>query len=368
MNDRQQTPDDAGTTTGNTLRGRQIADMLAYVLAPSDARPAALPAPPPITTLLLHAGAGALAWHCIRDNGVNATPAAGQLHQAYRLHTLQAALKELEISQVFAYLRSHGLEPLLGKGWGIARQYPELGLRPYGDIDLYVRPDQYHAVEAALRGPGALGWNVDLHRGGAQLDDRDFAVLQAHAQRLPCNGVAVNVFGPEDHLRLLCLHMLKEGVLRPLWLCDIAVALRALPPDFDWTYFCSGDARRTDWAICAIGLAHHILGAEVAGLPIADRAKNIPSWMVPVVLREWGTGKSTKGRRTPMSVRLRRPMDTLHALRERWPNAIEATVGVHGPFNEWPRLPFQLGDCLRRMGEFAWQAPRLWRGEQIIMK
>ena len=169
------------------------------------------------------------------------------------------------------------------------------------------------------------------------------------------------MFGPEDHLRLLCLHFLREGALRPLWLCDIAVALNALPPDFDWGYFLSGDERRTDWAASAIGLAHQLLGANVDGLPVEARAKNLPHWLVPVVLQQWGTGKVTKGRRTPMAIHLRHPSGVLQSLRERWPNAIEATVGMKGPFNNWPRLPYQLGDCVRRTAGFAWQIPQFLR-------
>lgn len=321
-----------------------------------------------ITPLLLNSGGGAFGWWCVRHSNLQATLEAQQLHQAYRLHTLQAAVKELEISQLFPYLRSKGLEPLLGKGWAIARQYPELGLRPYGDIDLYVRPDEYRAYEAALRQPEALSWNVDLHGGAAELNDRSFAELYAHSQVVSCNGVDVRIFGPEDHLRLLCLHFLREGALRPLWLCDIAIALDSLKSDFDWNYFLSGNPRRTDWAACAIGLAHQLLGAQIEGLPVEARAKQLPRWLAPVVLREWGTGKVTHGRRTPMSAHLRHPMSLLKSLRERWPNAIEASVRVKAPFNNWPRLPFQLWECVQRLHSFAAQMPRLLRREEVIMK
>jgi hypothetical protein len=43
----------------------------------------------------------------------------------------------------------------------------------------------------------------------------------------------------------------------------------------------------------------------------------------------------------------------LKALRTRWPNPIEATVGTRGPFNNWPRLPFQIGESLLRTASFA---------------
>jgi hypothetical protein len=54
----------------------------------------------------------------------------------------------------------------------------------------------------------------------------------------------------------------------------------------------------------------------------------------------------------------RRPAGVLRALRSRWPNAIEATVGVHGPFNGLPRLPFQLAECVSRTARFTLGLPR----------
>jgi hypothetical protein len=340
------------------LRGKLVAQMLAIheQSVQFSADELAVVAP-----LLLNSGAGAVGWWRVRHSALRKTAAAHELHQAYRLHTLHAAVKELEIAQVFTYLRAQGLEPLMGKGWVIARQYPEPGLRPYGDIDLYVRPEQYGDYVAALANPEARGWNIDLHRGAAELDDRSFDELYAHSQLVRCGETEARIFGPEDHLRLLCLHFLKEGALRPLWLLDIAIVLNSLGDSFDWTYFCKGDYRRTDWAACAIGLAHQILGAKVTGLPVEARAVNLPRWLVPVLLQQWGTGKVTKGRRVPMSVHLRHPGGAIRSLRSRWPNALEATVGMKGPFNNWPRLPFQIGDCVRRTAGFALQIPKLMR-------
>jgi hypothetical protein len=314
-----------------------------------------------VAPLLLKSGGAALGWWRIRNSGLQATQTGGELHQAYRLHSLHAALKMQEVCQVFSYLRSKGLEPLLGKGWAIARHYPELGLRPYGDIDLYVSQEQYGTFNTLLKEMESRGWQVDLHRGAAELDDRSYETLYARSQLSRLGEVEVRTFGPEDHLRLLCLHFLREGALRPLWLCDIAVALETLPPGFDWEYFLCGNERRTEWAASAIGLAHQLLGAEMDGLLIAGRVERMPRWLVPSVLKQWGAGKIIKGSRAPMSGHLRSPKGMLNSLRQRWPNPIEATVGVKGPFNNWPRLPFQLGECALRTVKFALQIPKLLR-------
>lgn len=310
-----------------------------------------------VVPLLLNSGGGAWAWRQIRQTDLKETPAAQELQQAYRMHALHVAMKQLDIARVFTHLRAQGLEPLMGKGWVIARQYPEPGLRPFGDVDLYVRRDQYNDFRAALQTPeGAV---VDLHNGAAELDDRSFEQLYAHSQLIQVGNVAARVFGPEDHLRLLCLHFLREGALRPLWLCDIAVAVAALPPEFDWDYFLSGNQRRTEWAVCTIGLAHQLMGVEIATLPIAARAAKLPRWLVPVVLEEWSKGKVTHGRRVMMATYLKHPTDVVKALLERWPNAIVATVGTKAPFNNWPRLPLQLSECVLRTAGFARKVPKL---------
>ncbi len=57
----------------------------------------------------------------------------------------------------------------------------------------------------------------------------------------------------------------------------------------------------------------------------------------------------------------RHPAHLLKALRLRWPNPIQATVRVGGPFNELPRLPFQLWECVLRTAHFLTQVPTLIR-------
>jgi hypothetical protein len=275
---------------------------------------------------------------------------AFQLQQAYRLHTLQAGVHEQEITQIIGLLRSSGVEPLMAKGWAVSRSYPEAGLRPYGDIDVCVRQDQYSAAAAVLRSPAADGYAVDLHQGFFGLKDRTFDDLYACSRLVRVGAVDVRVLGPEDHLRLLCTHMLSHGAWRPLWLCDIGAALESRPRDFDWERCLAGNRRRADWVACAFGLAHQLLGARVEDTPAAWRATHLPSWLVPTVLRQWGGGN---GQREPIVSCLRHPAGLLKALRLSWPNPILSTVEMGGAFNELPRLPFQLGQCAARSVQIA---------------
>jgi len=138
---------------------------------------------------------------------------------------------------------------------------------------------------------------------------------------------------------------------------NAAVALESRPEDFDWDRLVSGERRRAEAVACALGLAQELLGARVEGTPVAGR--RLPPWLVPAVLRQWGSGS---GWREPMSLFLRRPAGVLQELRRHWPNPIEATVGVGAPFNGFPRLPFQLASAAVRVARFALGLPvELWR-------
>jgi hypothetical protein len=303
-----------------------------------------------VEPLLLHGGVAALAWRRLRGSAADATPDS-PLQQAYRLQVLRAVVHEREVSQSFTLLRARGVEPVLGKGWAAARLYPDPGLRPYGDVDLYVRREQHAAAKAATTSKDA-GFPIDLHSGFAELDDRTPEQIEARAAHADANGCAVRIFGAEDHLRLLCLHALRHGLLRPLWLCDIAAALEGRAHGFDWDRLLWGDPTRTRWVIAAIGLAERILGARLDGVPLADRAQHLPRWLVPSVLREWGSARPAQGARRPMADAFRHPGTWLQAVRVRWPNAVEATVGLGGAFSAWPRLPYQVAECARRSAGF----------------
>ena len=322
-----------------------------------------------ITPLLLRAGAASLGWWRVRNSDLRNCAAALELQQAYRLYTLRARLHERRIVPAIALLSCAGVEPLLAKGWAAARLYPEHSLRPYGDIDLWVRARQHATAVEALSSPAAQRFQVDLHQEFRLLEylDRSWDELYERSQLLPLGTVEVRIPGPEDHLRLLCLHMFRHGVLRPLWLCDIAAALEGRSEDFDWEYCLSGDPRRSDWFVCAIGLAHQLLGARLDGIPVARRARHLPRWLLPAVLRQWGSSEHYMNSPS-MAFCLRHPARALRALRLRWPNPILATVGVGGPFNELPRLPFQLAECVSRTARFMARAMAMAMADRKLLR
>lgn len=304
-----------------------------------------------ITPLLLESGAGALAWRRLRNSPLAVTTDAGELQQAYRLHAIQAAVHESNIRQVLKLFRSAAIEPLLVKGWAIARLYPESGLRPYGDIDLCVHPGDYVKAGKVLR-DARDRYPVDLHKGSALLDYHNWDELFSRSQLLPLDEASVRVLTPEDHLRVLCFHLLRHGIERPIGLCDIAVALESRSEDFDWSTCLGKTQKHADWIGCVIGLARELLGAKLGEIPFPLK-EHQPPWIVRTVLKAWGRFFSSHfTQQAPLHFYAHHPRGLVQALAARWPTPIIGTVGVGGSFNRLPRFPYQLGYLIVRSLRF----------------
>lgn len=313
-----------------------------------------------VTPLLLGSGAGALAWWRIRNTVFHESSVAKALHEAYRLHSIHASIYQHKIKRAFALLRSAGIEPVLIKGLACARLYPEVGLRPYGDLDLCVAPEQYAAAKTLLGTEEGKSLWVDLHPGLGGCDDRNWQDVFGRSGLIPLDDENVRVLGAEDHLRLLCIHMLKHGAWRPIWLCDIAAALESVDSKFDWDYCKGQDKLRANWVICSIGLARELLGAQVADVSIAKASEGLPRWLIPTVLKQWE--KPCTNENSPPELimfSLRHPTHIPWALIARWPNPIEATIRINGTFTEMPRLPFQIGNYFMQTARFLTRLPRL---------
>lgn len=115
-----------------------------------------------------------------------------------------------------ARLSEAGLHPLLMKGPAVAAFYPEPLQREYGDIDLYLPPEEFHkapqvlGVTETMAPDGSLhfdwmGVDVDLHRR--------YFDLHLPERRLPAPGT------PEATLLMLSAHAMKHA-------CGTGVGLR----------------------------------------------------------------------------------------------------------------------------------------------
>ena len=343
--------------------GHTIARFLAGAWRPSPPPDLSAAALASIAPLLLKSGAGALAWWRLRGSALADTPAGRGLREAYRLQALEAEVHALRIADVLGRLRGAGVEPLLVKGWAMARLYPEPGLRHYSDVDLIVRTEESGVARAALR-RAPVGYAVDLHEGPGHLDAASFDELAGRAQTVALGRTTVRILEPEDHLRVLTLHALRHGIFRPIWLVDLAVAVESRPASFDWTRCFGPDRRRAEWVAGGIGLAHQLLGARLADTPVAGAAERLPGWLGRAVLRSWDYCEGVSHRPNVFQALLAGLGDARRLreeLRLRWDRPIQATLEVRGPFNGLPRLPFQLAAAALRVPELLRTIPAAGR-------
>jgi hypothetical protein len=344
--------------------GRLIAQTLAgswrTIPPPLELEPAELTA---ITPQLLGAGVAGLVWRRVRDAQLKDTPAAAELRSHYERNTVLAVIRRQGIESVTAALNSAGIESMLVKGLAAACLYGDEGLRPYVDVDICVAQAQIPAAQVVLKRLSDTGVTVDLHREFATLGGGDWEDIYSRSQLIKLGKTDVRIPSAEDHLRILSIHMLREGAWRPLWLCDVAAAVEARPANFDWN-MCLGPSRQTsNWIDCALKLAHELLGANITGTPAADDAKPLPQWLTGTVLREWAatTPSMTLRHQSPMARHLRSPRTLLPGFRHRWPNAIEGTIVSRALFNDLPRFPFQLTAYMMRGAHFALGLSRFQR-------
>ncbi|MGH9927668.1 MAG: nucleotidyltransferase family protein, partial [Pyrinomonadaceae bacterium] len=195
---------------------------------------------------------------------------------------------------------------------------------------------------------------VDVHEGAAHLDEKPYEDLFASAIVVDLEGAPVRILRPEDHLRILVVHFLHHGAWRPAGLCDIALMIENVDSKFDWDRCLTGDRKRARWITCTIELANHLLGANIDKVPSEIRHEAMPRWLEPAVLKEWENPVSIEHVvPPPLAERLQHPLETVKAIRGRWPpNPIQATVVLNGPFNDWPRIIFQTGNYLSRSVTF----------------
>jgi Uncharacterised nucleotidyltransferase len=307
-----------------------------------------------LAPLLVGSGVAGLAWRRIRHSSLASTRAGQELRDAYRVQVLLEAAHEDRLKRVFTDLRAAGVEPILIKGWAIGRTYPESGLRPSGDIDLHVSSDLYDVAAQVQNSSSDGPYDVDFSHEESDMLHFSWHQILAHSELVKLEDVEIRVMGLEHHLAALCIHFLKHGGWRPLWLCDIAAALESRSPSFDWELCLGPDARTADWIACTLGVAHVLLDVDVADTPFVERAQRLPHWLVPAILRAWERPRLSEHVAADLiTTSLRHPMSLPRALQARWLNPLEATVRVGGAFNELPRLPYQIANYALHIRRFA---------------
>ncbi len=313
-----------------------------------------------VTPLLYDSGTASLGWRRISKTDLKDCPSGEVLHQAYRLISLQSEIHEQKIEKLFRLFREAQIDAVLAKGWATAGIYPERTLRPYGDIDICVRSQHLKLVQKVIAMPEAKDCWVDLHKHFSELDERSVDDLFARSRTVPLGTEQIRILGPEDQLALSCIHLLKHGAWRPLWLCDVGVMIESPPAEFDWDLCLGRNRTRAHWIVSAIGLANRLLGVDIDQLPARMKVE-LPPWLVENVLKQWASpfaiDQPPMSHPIPMSDLLRHPAGLLEGLRQRWPNAIIATISVNGELNNLPRFPYQMANCISRIGRLLTNSP-----------
>lgn len=336
-----------------SLRLRLLREAWRHDLQPLQIRTGDLRA---ITEWALSSGVSALVWRRLASPALQQIGSASRLAEAYRQHNLEAAVHEIQVCDIFNRIRSMGVEPILFKGWALARLYPESGLRPYGDIDLWLPVDRLEDIYRVFRSEGYPLYCVELHTLFYPQYERSLAMVMERSQLIALDGIQVRVPCPEDHLRFVCLHFLHHGGWRPLWLCDVALMVESRVNNFDWDRCLAGNRKYADWIACVIGLAHNLLGADITGTPFEKRAKNLPGWLAPAVLKQWqkGAGMSfAENLSFSLPRRLLNPAALVRSFREHWRNPIQASVEMNAWFGESPRGLLQVGSIFLRFPDFV---------------
>jgi hypothetical protein len=203
-------------------------------------------------------------------------PGAATLIGLAAYHRRRAAAQETALGDALDALGPAGVSPLLLKGAALARLiYPDPALRPMGDIDLLVAPDeidragvvlaergfvappQPHSRAAAkhrvfTRESNGVTVNVELHfrlespNGKAESDPRtEWSRFDASARPLVIGGRTARALGPTDGLRHLVRHLRAHvdvfTPLRLVWICDIVAFAERFVEEIDWAAFRQAD-------------------------------------------------------------------------------------------------------------------------------
>jgi hypothetical protein len=347
-----------------------------------------------VLPVLIESGSVGIVWSRLQETFGADSVVGMALEEAFRSQEAHNARVTRELGRVVSRLRDHGVEPVLIKGLAVARLYPAGLVRPAGDIDLVVRDEEYgtaqevlaeerlsfHADPEARRAFAAIrdrhrvdpygDVDIDLHRFSTWYGARDERFF-ADAVCVPIGDTHVRVPRVEDHLRVLCLHFLSHGAVRPMRLCDIAVLVEGgggiglrpmgrelsairpygVPEALDWDRVLSGTAREVEQIGVTLRLAEEVLGARLGDAPFEIRERALPSWLVPAVLRQWV--EIPQHTVTHIRELMTNPWDAYAALARRWPDPISATIRTGGRFDDSPRGRVMMRAYLKHLVLFS---------------
>ncbi len=246
--------------------------------------------------------------HHLKATAADGVPAAVRAELAERLaaSAQRSLLLTATLAEVLRALAAAGIGAVTFKGPLLAASlYGNLGLRPFRDVDVLVRPQSLVAAverlvrEGYLVAPGQgevasrlrCAWVSDLTltRGASVvelhwkltapyfgltdgLDDLADSLVPAEV-----GGTAVRTLSPTELLFYLCVHGATHRWCRLGWICDVAEMLRRAAP-VDWERMRRRAAAAGAIRMVALGLhlADSLLGAPLPDSPLAEEAHSAP--------------------------------------------------------------------------------------------
>jgi hypothetical protein len=245
-----------------------------------------------------------------------------------------------------------GVQPVVVKGWSIARFYDENVGRPSTDIDLAIDPADEAVARATIALGSARSLAIDLHLGLRGLDTLPWNQILEHSYIAYLDGTPIRVLADEDNLRVTAVHWLTDGGVNKERLWDIYYLVKNRKASFDWERCLesNGPIRKT-WVMAAITTARDHLNLDVSGLPEEAQKFQLPDWYNRTLEKEWERGPYI---RRVMSSVITKPKLLIEQLQRRFPpNQIAATIDTETPIDNSSRIPAQVKSLMNKVGPFA---------------
>lgn len=230
-----------------------------------------------------------------------------QLQQIYHRNIQRNELLLAELDQLFAGFNAEGVSVMLMKELHLLHTiYPEIGLRPIGDLDLLVPPQDFERAKTLLmqadyhpqlpanpfKDKYGFGYHFVNHAKGIWIDlqwnlsQRDWtqSTSGTHEFRAPIKEVWQHAkkdrlleshimrMSWEDMLFHLCVHLEGHGFNEMIQFCDMAEIIRQYRTAMDWRRFIDiarGAAMQGSVA-CALEFVQKVLGVAAPTEVLAE--------------------------------------------------------------------------------------------------